>query len=106
VNLLLNASTAYYVLSIYYGDDAAAKKFSRDFSLYEVYLMVFMVLVRVAMFLVMPKIREEDQKIIEYSIFHWIPFYLIYFLIFFVIGRSVSDLTYSMIVVDACLFVF
>lgn len=68
--------------------------------------MVFMLVVRIAMFVAMPQIRAENREIIQYSKWYWIPFYLIYVFIFFVCGSGVSDLTYSMIVVDACLFVF
>jgi len=106
VNLLLNTYTAIDIERVLVSSDPKMKKIANKFSHYEEYIMWFMVLVRVVMFIVMPYIRGDDKKMIHYTFKYWAPFYVIYGLIFFVAGNSVSDLSYSMIVVDTTMFLF
>lgn len=67
--------------------------------------MIFMVVVRILMIVAMPTIRN-GQNMKEYSWKYWAPFYIIYLIVFLVAGKDVSDLSYSMLIVDAAMFVF
>ena len=67
--------------------------------------MWFMVLVRLVMLVAMPNMRH-NRKMKEYSVKYWAPFYVIYAIVFSIAGTNVSDLSYSMLVVDGVMFVF
>jgi len=65
-----------------------------------------MVLVRLVMLVAMPNMRHNRDMKVYLVKYYWGPFYVVYAIVFSFAMVNVSDLSYSMLVVDGVMFVF